>query len=80
MLFQGVCCADQKHCCPQNTECDMQKKACISSSGADQLLTPLMRTAGGTDKVKFVPGDGDGDAQMNLWSVQAKFCHFCQGF
>ena len=28
LKFQGVCCLDQVHCCPQGYTCDIAKKSC----------------------------------------------------
>eukprot|EP01026_Neomeris_dumetosa_P028173 TRINITY_DN2283_c0_g1_i4.p1 TRINITY_DN2283_c0_g1~~TRINITY_DN2283_c0_g1_i4.p1 ORF type:complete len:485 (-),score=58.79 TRINITY_DN2283_c0_g1_i4:299-1708(-) len=39
-IANGVCCEDHVHCCPANTECDLENDSCVNPQGQLQGLTP----------------------------------------
>jgi len=40
-LPKAVCCADNLHCCPQNTKCNLDKQTCESQTGAINWLEKI---------------------------------------
>lgn len=32
-FYQAVCCSDMKHCCPENTKCDVSSGKCTRGDG-----------------------------------------------